>query len=54
MTTGKFGTAINCIDGRAQEPLIAWFKSEHGLDYVDLITEAGPGQAVGPQPSIRT
>jgi hypothetical protein len=38
---GVFGTAINCMDGRAQEPVIAYLKQTYHLDYVDMITEAG-------------
>lgn len=41
MAHGTFGTAINCMDGRAQLPVIAWMKERYGLDYVDMITEAG-------------
>ena len=37
----KFGTALNCIDGRAQIPVIKWMKENFGVDYVDLITEPG-------------
>jgi len=42
MHTGKFGTAINCMDGRTQLPVTDWLKRKHGLDYVDMITEPGP------------
>jgi hypothetical protein len=42
MAEGKFGTAINCMDGRVQEPIINWMKVRYGLDYVDMITEPGP------------
>jgi len=42
MSHGKFGTAINCMDGRAQLPVINWMKSRYGLDYIDMITEPGP------------
>lgn len=42
MATGKFITAINCMDGRVQEPVIMWGKIKHGADYVDAVTEAGP------------
>lgn len=38
----KFGTAINCMDGRVQEPVLKWMKEKFGLDYVDTITELGP------------
>ncbi len=38
----KFVTAINCMDGRVQEPLIRWAKENFGAEYVDMITEAGP------------
>lgn len=38
----KFATAINCIDGRVQLPVVEWLKKNFGVDYVDMITEAGP------------
>lgn len=41
MATGKFGTAINCIDGRTQGPVSDWIKKNHSVDYVDTITEPG-------------
>jgi len=37
----RFGTALNCIDGRTQIPIIKWFKENSNVDYVDLITEPG-------------
>jgi hypothetical protein len=37
----KFGTALNCIDGRTQIPVIKWLKENFDVDYVDLITEPG-------------
>lgn len=37
----KYGTALNCIDGRTQIPVIKWLKEHFNLDYVDLITEPG-------------
>jgi len=37
----KFGTVLNCIDGRTQIPIIQWMKENFGVDYVDLITEPG-------------
>lgn len=42
MAQGKFGTAINCMDGRVQLPVINWMTEKFGLDYVDMITEPGP------------
>jgi hypothetical protein len=47
MAHGKFGTAINCMDGRAQLPVINWMKEKFHLDYVDMITEPGADKAVG-------
>lgn len=41
MGHGSFVTAINCMDGRAQEPVITYLKTAYGVDYVDMITEAG-------------
>jgi len=43
---GKFGTLINCIDGRTQLPAIRWIKENYSLDYVDNITEPGPDKLV--------
>jgi S-methylmethionine-dependent homocysteine/selenocysteine methylase len=37
----KFGTAINCMDGRTQLPVLDWVKKNYDVDYVDMITEAG-------------
>ena len=42
MNNKQFATAINCIDGRAQMPVIKWFKTRFGINYVDMITEPGP------------
>ncbi|WP_279401807.1 carbonic anhydrase [Piscibacillus salipiscarius] len=44
MAEGTFVTAINCMDGRVQEPVIKWMKSKYEVDYVDMITEAGPNK----------
>lgn len=37
----KFGTAINCIDGRTQEPVIDFMKQKYGVDGVDMVTFPG-------------
>ena len=42
MTNMIFATAINCIDGRVQIPVIDWLRKRCGADYVDMITEPGP------------
>lgn len=42
MTKETFATAINCMDGRTQEPIISWAKKTFEVDYVDAITEPGP------------
>jgi carbonic anhydrase len=42
MTDKRFATAINCMDGRVQIPVIEWLKKQYGVDYVDMITEPGP------------
>jgi hypothetical protein len=39
---GKFATAINCMDGRVQLPVIKWMMQNMSVDYVDMITEPGP------------
>ena len=54
MSHGKFATAINCMDGRTQEPVSKWIKTKFGVDYVDTITEPGPEKiiAMGIQPNL--
>jgi len=42
MNSQRFATAINCMDGRVQVPIMEYLKSQYGVDYVDMITEAGP------------
>ena len=37
-----FCTAINCMDGRVQTPVIAFLRQRFNADYVDMITEPGP------------
>ena len=46
MATGKFGTVINCIDGRTQIPVSKWIKENYSLDYIDTITEPGPDRVI--------
>ena len=38
----SFGTVVNCIDGRVQEPVIEFLKRRFEADNVDCITEAAP------------
>jgi len=40
----EFATAINCIDGRVQKPVIGYIQKSFGVDYVDMITEPGPNK----------
>lgn len=42
MTCVTFGTAVNCMDGRTQEPVSAYIKKRFGVSCVDTITEPGP------------
>jgi len=42
----KFATAINCMDGRVQEPVIKYIQGACGVDYVDMITEPGPNKVL--------
>ena len=41
MKDNLFGTAINCIDGRVQLPVLEWVKEKYAVSYVDMITEPG-------------
>jgi hypothetical protein len=44
MGNGKFVTAVNCMDGRVQLPVIEWLKATYPVEYVDMITEPGPNK----------
>ncbi|MEO0073679.1 MAG: carbonic anhydrase [candidate division WOR-3 bacterium] len=52
--TGRFCTAINCMDGRVQLPVNLWLRDRYGIDYVDTITEPGPNRilAEGTDPTL--
>lgn len=45
----KFATAINCIDGRIQEPVIGFIRNNYDVDYVDMITIPGPDRTLSEQ-----
>ena len=38
----RFCTAVNCMDGRVQLPVIRYLQERFEVLYVDSITEAGP------------
>lgn len=42
----KFVTAVNCMDGRVQQPVLDWLKDRYKADYVDMVTEAGPNKVL--------
>ncbi|MEJ5166746.1 MAG: carbonic anhydrase [Thermoanaerobaculia bacterium] len=37
----KFGTALNCMDGRVQIPVAEFLKNKYGLEFIDMITAPG-------------
>ncbi len=41
-----FCTAINCMDGRVQLPVIEFLKKRFDADFVDAVTEPGPNRAL--------
>jgi carbonic anhydrase len=43
---GKFATAISCIDGRVQPPILDWVKKSYFVDFVDAITEPGANKTL--------
>lgn len=45
----SFCTAINCMDGRVQLPVIRYLMERFGTDYIDSITEAGPVKILAEQ-----
>jgi len=48
-----FGTAINCIDGRAQRPVADWVMAYGQVHYVDMVTEPGADGSLAHGPSER-
>jgi carbonic anhydrase len=38
----SFCTAVNCVDGRVQLPVIEYLKKRLDVNYIDTVTEAGP------------
>ncbi|MHB0857801.1 MAG: carbonic anhydrase [Anaerolineae bacterium] len=54
MAHGTFGTAITCMDGRVQAPTSDWLRQRYHLDYVDMITEAGPDRITAGAPCAET
>jgi len=43
----RFGTTINCMDGRSVEATIIWMKKKFRLDHIDAITEPGMVALIG-------
>jgi hypothetical protein len=41
VTSMRFATCLNCIDGRAQLPVLNWIKERYRFEFIDLITEPG-------------
>ena len=44
-----FSTAINCMDGRVQLPVIDYMMKRFNVEYVDSITEPGPVKILAEQ-----
>ena len=38
----KFGTLVNCTDGRVQYPVMDYLKKKYDFDFFDAANEAGP------------
>lgn len=46
MPTEPFALAINCVDGRVQQPLLRWIRDELSLSRVDYLTVPGADAAL--------
>jgi len=42
MAEGTFGTVINCMDGRTQQPANRFLSERFGVTWIDTVTEPGP------------
>jgi len=49
-----FATAINCMDGRTQNPVIEWMRKHYSVSYVDMITEPGVDAILAENRDTRT
>lgn len=45
-------TALNCMDGRVQLPVLQWIKANYRVDFVDVVTEAGMDNVLANQEDI--
>ena len=45
----RFCTAVNCMDGRVQLPVIRYLQQRFRAEYVDSITEPGPNLILATQ-----
>jgi hypothetical protein len=53
MKQEKFGTAVNCMDGRVQRPVMDWMTAKYDVDFVDMVTEPGPDKILTEGPEDR-
>ena len=54
MAVGKFGTLINCIDGRSLIPTVTWLKEKYNLDFIDTVTEPGVDKIIANKNNEKT
>ena len=47
---GSFCCAVNCMDGRVQDVVKDYMRKYCDVDYVDMITEAGPNKVLADNP----
>jgi len=45
----RFATAVNCIDGRVQQPVIDFVRKKYDVEYVDMVTNAGAAAGLNEQ-----
>jgi hypothetical protein len=50
----SFFTAVNCMDGRVQLPVIFYLQKRFGADFIDMITEPGPVAVLAEDPASDT
>ena len=49
----KFCTAVNCMDGRVQLPVIEYLKKKFRVDFVDIVTEPGPNKVLAESSDVK-
>lgn len=52
LAKSTFSCAINCMDGRVQDPVKNYIKQNYGVEFVDMVTAPGPNKILADNSNI--